>query len=348
MKKKKPILLTVLLVIVIVAVVFAVLFASEINRGNLREDTAVIVPNGAGTIIVAEALVEHGAIEHPFLFRLYAAVKDYDTRWQAGTFELKAGEGYRYICESLTTVSLPPIRVTFPEGYQIKQMAKLLEEKGVCTADAFLEAAATHTYDYEFLKDINHENPLEGYLFPDTYFYDTDTDPDIIINEMLTNFKVRLYTEDNIKAAEAMGLTFDELIILSSMVSSEATTDEDQKNVAGVFMNRLTNPAYTKLQSCVTVEYAMGVKKSIISYKDTLTDSPYNTYMYPGLPIGPICCPGEEAVNNTVNYAHNNYYYFQSDKNGKLYFAETYQEHASVQKDVQSDWHGEVIENYNE
>ena len=115
-----------------------------------------------------------------------------------------------------------------------------------------------------------------------------------------------------------------------------------------VFLNRLTNPAYTKLQSCVTVEYAMGIKKSIISYQDTQFDSPYNTYMYPGLPVGPICCPGKDSVEATIHHADNNYYYFQSDQNGHLYFAETFEEHAAIQKEVQADWKGEVIENYNE
>ena len=92
----------------------------------------------------------------------------------------------------------------------------------------------------------------------------------------------------------------------------------------------------------------MWVKKSIISYQDTLIDSPYNTYMYPGLPVGPICCPGTDSVEATLYYADNDYYYFQSDESGKLHFAETYEEHAAIQSEVQATWKGEVIEDYNE
>ena len=92
----------------------------------------------------------------------------------------------------------------------------------------------------------------------------------------------------------------------------------------------------------------MGVKKSIISLEDTKFDSPYNTYMYPGLPIGPICCPGEDSLNATLYHPDNDYYYFQSDRNGRLHFAKTFEEHAAIQKEVQKGWEGEVIENYND
>jgi UPF0755 protein len=138
------------------------------------------------------------------------------------------------------------------------------------------------------------------------------------------------------------------MVILASMVESEARKTEDRENVAGVFFNRLNNPDYSKLQSCVTVEYAMGVKKSIISYADTLYDSPYNTYLYSGLPVGPICCPGIDSIEATLYYAENDYYYFQADEYGNLYFAETYEEHAAVQADVQEYWEGEVMADYND
>ena len=135
-----------------------------------------------------------------------------------------------------------------------------------------------------------------------------------------------------------MGFTFDEAVILASMVESEAADQRDRRIVAGIFQNRLKSPDFPKLQSCVTVEYAMGVKKSIISLKDTKYESPYNTYLYPGLPYGPICCPGEVSLKAVLWPEENDYYYFQSDEQGNLHYAQTFAQHANIQKDVQKDW----------
>ncbi|MGI5873115.1 MAG: endolytic transglycosylase MltG [Bacillota bacterium] len=346
---KRKVLPLLCLVIVAAAVVCGFVFGSDIASGSLKAESAeVVVEPGDGTLAVAAALRGEGVIGHPKVFSLYARLKGYDEKWQKGTFTVTEDMGYGDLCALLTSPANAAETVLIPEGKQIRQIAKILEEAGICSAAAFLEAANTHSFDYPFLAGIHHENPLEGYLFPDTYFFEKDSDPDEVIRAMLDRFEECLYLPEYIDGAKERGLSFDELIILSSIVESEASTREDRETVAAVFLNRLTNPAYTKLQSCVTVEYAMGIKKSIISYQDTQFDSPYNTYMYPGLPVGPICCPGKDSVEATIHHADNNYYYFQSDQNGHLYFAETFEEHAAIQKEVQADWKGEVIENYNE
>lgn len=346
---KRKIIVAVLAVILFAVIFFTAFFGHDFLAGALdKESTPVTVAAGDGTLAVAAELKEDGVLRHEKLFSLYAMASGYDGRWQAGTFEVEKGMGYEEICSLLVTPQLSGVRVTIPEGKQVRQMAKILEEKGICSAADFMEAANTHSFEYPFLAGIDHENPLEGYLFPDTYYFEPDTDPDEVLRTMLDSFEANLYLPEYIKAAEDLGYTFDEVIILASIVESEASSKEDREEVAGVFFNRLTNPSYTKLQSCVTVEYAMGVKKSIISYQDTQIDSPYNTYMYPGLPVGPICCPGLDSLEATLYHADNDYYYFQSDETGKLHFAETYEEHAAIQSEVQATWKGEVIEDYNE
>ncbi|MGM9567429.1 MAG: endolytic transglycosylase MltG [Clostridia bacterium] len=346
---KRKILWVVLSFTLLVVLLFAVVFGGDFFSGALDEDTASFaVEIGDGTLAVAAGLKEKGIIGHEKMFSVYAMATGYNGQWQAGTFEVEKGMGYGELCKLLTTPRLSGVKVTIPEGKQVRQIAKILESKGICSADAFMEAANTHSFDYSFLEGIDHENPLEGYLFPDTYYFEKNTDPDAVIKAMLDGFEENLYKSEYIDRAKELGYTFDEMIILSSIVESEASSRKDRENVAGVFFNRLNNPDYTKLQSCVTVEYAMGVKKSIISYQDTLIDSPYNTYMYPGLPVGPICCPGTDSVEATLYYADNDYYYFQSDERGRLHFAETYEEHAAIQNEVQATWKGEVIEDYNE
>ena len=346
-KTKKKIALIAIAVLIFSLLAVGGVFGKDVLSGTLRNKTVEVkVSAGAGTIEVAQILKDEGVIANQTLFELYAAGKGYDSRWQQGTFTVTKGMGYADLCTLLTTPRHASVKVTIPEGKQARQIAKILEEAGICSADAFMDAADHHNFGYDFLEGIDHVNPLEGYLFPDTYYFEKNTDPDEVINAMLTAFGDNVYLDQYIGRAEALGYSFNDIVILSSIVESEATTTADRKTVAGVFFNRLN--AGGRLQSCVTVEYALGVKKSIISMADTKVDSPYNTYLYAGLPIGPICCPGLDSIKATLNYAKTDYYYFQSDKNGKLYFAVTYADHAALQKQLQANWKGEVIADYNQ
>lgn len=343
----KKVLLLCLAVLATLFTVATVSFYVDLKNGALTKDSAAVtVEAGDGTLAVAARLKAEGIIGHEQFFLCYAQGKGWDRLWQQGTFTVEKGMGYDALCALLTAPQLASIRVTVPEGKQVRQIAEIFAEAGVCAAADFL-AAAEKTFDYRFLPENNRENPLEGYLFPDTYYFEANSDPEEVIKEMLANFQRRAYLQPYIRRGAELGYSFDEMIILASMVESEAATRADRENVAAVFFNRLESPDYPKLQSCVTVEYALGIKKSIISIADTRYDSPYNTYLYPGLPIGPICCPGIDALEATLYYAENNYYFFQSDEKGNLYFAETYGEHAAVQGKVQENWEGEVIEDYN-
>lgn len=300
--------------------------------------TTINVDRGDGTVIIASKLESAGAIKGELLFRVVAHVTGNDSTWKTGTYTVPSGSSYFDIFQTLSVPS-DEFTVTIPEGKQVREIATILEDAGVCDRDEFLEACQTHTFDYEFLQDVpasKRIGGLEGYLFPDTYSFVKDEDVDEVIETMLDRFEEMVYTDEVRDKVAESGYSFDQIIILSSMVESEAATESDRKLVAGVFLNRLNHPdKFPKLQSCVTVEYAMGVKKSIISAEDTKYDSPYNTYLYSGLPFGPICCPGLESIMATLEPTESNYYYFQSDGNGKLYFAETWKEHAATQKKIQ-------------
>lgn len=170
------------------------------------------------------------------------------------------------------------------------------------------------------------ETRLEGYLFPDTY-YITEEDNEIsIINAMLSNFNnIYIKYEKEFKNSR---YTLHENIILASIIEKEGGNSEDFKKVSSVFHNRLKrtdNLSY--LQSCATVQYLMDEKKPILSSKDIEVDSPYNTYKYPGLPVGPIASPGEEAIKSALYPENTDYLYFQNDKDGVLHFTNNYNEH---------------------
>ena len=298
----------------------------------------ITIEQGDGTIAVAEKLKDAGVISSTTLFRLRAKISGADDEWKPGEYTVDKDAGSSVI-DDLTEDHAGEIRVTIPEGKQAKQAAQILEEAGVCGADEFIDACQNHTFDYEFLDGIDTSSRisgLEGYLYPDTYYFEPDSDPDTVIQKMLDRFEEKVYTDEIRQEAADMNFSIDDLVKLASMVESEATTESDRKLVAGVFLNRLNDG--WKLQSCVTVEYAKGIKKAIISYEDTQYDSPYNTYLYSGLPYGPICCPGQESIEAVLNSTPSNYYYFQSDSSGNLHFAETFAEHAAIQEDVQSNW----------
>lgn len=311
-------------VIVLMLLLFSSISASA--------DTQVITLDmGDGTVAVSEKLEDAGLIEHPLLFRLYCTLLGRNGGWQYGTHELPEDPGYAEMVKSLQEPTQRPIKLTIPEGLQVTQIAERLEGAGVCKSGDFMAACTECDFsDYPFLKDVNtgeRKNGLEGYLFPDTYFFDEDMDPEAAVRIFLDGFAARVYDEDFLSGCSSVGFSPDEVIILASIVESEAQTEDDRRNVADVFIKRLREPEWGYLQSCVTVEYAKGIKKQVISIEDTEYDSPYNTYRNAGLPLGPICCPGRQSIDAVLHRNKNNYYYFVSDLKCRLWFAATLKEH---------------------
>ena len=221
-----------------------------------RDGGEVTVSSGDGSIIVADKLKEEGLIQSPFLFRIVAEVEGRNGNWYPGSYKIPGGSSFFEICKIMSKPA-GDIRVTFPEGIQVREMGTILEDAGVCKKSEFLKACKTHSFSYEFLKKVpasKRIGGLEGYLFPDTYYFTKDEDPDNIINTMLDHFQQTVYTPEILAKVKKSKYTLDQVIILASMVESEAATTEDRKTVAGVFLNRLHHPdKFPKLESCVTV-----------------------------------------------------------------------------------------------
>ena len=339
-KRRKTARYLMIALILIILIILIKTIADVSGASGSDSDVTFSVERGDGTAVIAERLEEEGLIGNSLLFRVVSRLEDADGEWDYGKHEIPAGSSYKEIIGELTSPQTASIKVTIPEGKQVSQMGTILEEKGVCKKKAFMKACTTGDYsDWKFLKGIDTQeriNGLEGYLFPDTYYFEKNTDPEQVIDTMLARFGEKVYTDKIRKKADKMGYSLDEIVILASMAESEAVTKADRRTVSGVFQNRLKHG--DKLQSCVTVEYAKRIKKTIISLADTQFDSPYNTYMYPGLPLGPICCPGMVSIDAVLYNEDNDYYYFQSDEKGRLHFAESYQEHRAIQKEVQKDW----------
>ncbi|MBR2616336.1 MAG: endolytic transglycosylase MltG, partial [Clostridia bacterium] len=222
----------------------------------------------------------------------------------------------------------------------------LFTSQGIGTKEGFVDAIQNYDYSYRFLEELEKNGlpegrkyRLEGYLFPDTYEFYTDSSEIAIIDKMLTAFEAH-FEGAYYDRLEEMEMTLDEVVTLASIVQMEGKFTSDFYSVSGVFHNRLNSKNMRKLQSDATVQYCLPERKEELSYADIAIDSPYNTYENEGLPPSAITNPGWEAIQAALYPEENRYYYFVSDTDGTIEFAETEQMHLKNRA-----WLTEAIQN---
>ena len=333
-------LITVVWVSAVLAVsVFIASFAlSSINDlvGFSKEskEVQITIPEGYDLSEIAELLKDNGVIDEPFTFEVYARVKDMDQKLDSGTFTLNSNLGYDQIFQILKRKEAAKnvVSVTFYEGMRLSDIAKRLEENGVCGYDEFMEAVKTEVFEYEFESMMGTSEYIyykwEGYLFPDTYEFFTDSSPRSVMAKFIDNFNSKI--SGYYDRMKEMGMSLDEVITLASVIQSEAAYREDMEKVSSAFHNRLAEGSgLPYLQSDVTWFY---YEQEIMPFvedqelSDTYHTS-YDTYYKRGLPVGPICNPGINAIEAALYPANTDYYYFVTDKEGKFYYASTLAEH---------------------
>ncbi|MGN0180276.1 MAG: endolytic transglycosylase MltG [Monoglobaceae bacterium] len=314
------------------AVIFAVSVCADMFGIGGGREVDVNIPTGSSGAAIAERLKDSGIITFEAAFKLYAKIGA-EPIYQAGIHRLNSGMSYHEIIAELESAAATDrCTVTIPEGYELRQIADLLEEKGLINREIFMREAASGEFDFDFVQALTDgENRLEGYLFPDTYTFETSESERDIINRMLDNFNnkaVPVYEQSGTDKP------LSEIVTLASVIEREAAGDEDRGKVASVFVNRLN--IGMKLESCATVQYILKERKPVLSNDDTRIDSPYNTYMYSGLPKGPISSPGLKSIEAALNPEQTNYLYFMASADGKTsVFAETYEEHLENMRNIQ-------------
>lgn len=293
----------------------------------------VSIPAGMSSGGISSLLGEKGVINHPFVFRLYAAVRDQSTTFQAGDYILNSQMGYDEIILALKTGDTikNEVKITFPEGLTIRDIARLLEENEVCSADEFIACLDSTDFGYEFEGLLGENNlrfhRLEGYLFPDTYDFYVGENVKSVANKFLKNFSNRVMPElyDRIRDS---GMTLNEAVTLASIIQKEASASEEMNTVSSVFHNRLSSPGvYPNLQSDVTINYVEWDIKPLQTRSTQEVYDAYNTYVCKGLPVGPICSPGLAAIEAAIAPEDTGYYFFVTDVNGVYYYSETADEH---------------------
>jgi len=327
------------IVVLSVGIAFGVIYAGADYLGigfGRGVDCQMNIEMGSSTKAISNELKECGAVKIPLLFRLYSRLNGYDSQYKYGLYTFNNELGYGEIATMLITegAKAESIRVTIPEGTGINDYTKnvngekvtvkgittILEEAGVCTREDFLAALKTVSFDTELLKNAQIEKTyykLEGYLFPETYeffAYDSAECAELVVKKMIAETESRI-TDAMYKRAREMGYTINEIITMASIIQMESgQTVKAMPDVAAVFSNRMRSEDFATLGSSPTCYYGNSFKSD---------DGRYDTYKAKGLPPGPLCSPGIDAIKAALYPSDNDYYYFVTDKNSKFYFHKT-------------------------
>ena len=301
------------------------------------EAVTVVIEEEMTANDVAQMLYENGIIKYPTMYELFIRLKEESTDYLVGEYEISPSMNYGDINDTFTYIAhtREQVVVTVPEGYTVDQIIDLLLKNGIGTREGFVAAINEFDYGYRFMQGLDDLDPertyrLEGYLFPDTYYFFKDASEVAVIDKFLVNFE-RKVSEEYYERADVLGMSMDDLIILASMIQAEGMTLSDFENISSVFHNRLANPrTYPKMQSDATLQYILDKRKTALTASDLQIDSKYNSYKYNGLPPGSICNPGMDAINCALYPAETGYYYFLADGRGNTYFSETLEQHEAL------------------
>lgn len=296
------------------------------DKGS-TEYEIVDIPKGSYIGKAAGILHENRLIRSELLFRVVAKLEG-DPGIKAGRYKIFRSYSNSEILRLLEEgkVYNDSIAVTIPEGFEGYKIAERLEKLGLASKARFMELIENPKEFESRITFIRGENlsSLEGYLFPDTYFFKKGTSEEDMIVEMLERFE-DVYGQSYQKRQLEMGKSLNEIITMASIIEREAKKDSERDLVSAVFYNRLK--IGQRLQSCATVQYILMERKQNLTDADIQIESPYNTYKYEGLPPGPIASPGKKSIEAALYPANVDYLYFVAKKDGSHTFSRTYEEH---------------------
>lgn len=301
----------------VIGVVASSVFLSFLKEPIDHNRTAITVeiPKGVSFSQVMDILDEQGLLKNRFLFSLLARLMNAPTHIHAGDYEFHSSLSPEEIIHKLIRGEIKRYLVTIPEGFTIKQIASRLASINLVDEKEFLALAS----DQDFLKSLRiPAKNVEGYLFPETYFFDRSMEARGIIQIMVGRFRHEITPDMEKKAAES-GLTLHQLLTLASIIEKETGQRAEMPLVSAVFHNRLKNRM--RLQSCPTVIYGLDHFDGHLTKEHLLMKTPYNTYVIDGLPPGPIANPSLDAIQAALHPVKTDYLYFVSKNNGSHQFS---------------------------
>ena len=332
----KAIVYIIFVVIISVAASIAIILVSNDVFAFVKSDEAVEITLPEYTTLdeLATILYRNDVIKYPTVFKYYAVFKKDDQNYIAGDYTVSPMMNYKSLLAEFKEKEVTgTVRVTIPEGYSTDEIIRLfVEQYGIGTTEGFVDAIQNYEFDYWFLRELEENGTkegriyrLDGYLFPDTYEFYLNSSEVTVLNKMLRRF-AQIFTREYRDLCAELGFTVDQIVTLASMIEKEAAAPSEFLQVSSVFHNRLKIPdAFPRMESDATVVYAIAHdtgERTVDLYYDT----PYNTYMYDGLPPGPIANPSASALLAALTVQETPYYYFVSGM-GTTFFSETKAEH---------------------
>ncbi len=337
MKKKIPIILFIFLLLLAGSAVFAFTYYNNGISAVSKEPKEVIVTvqNGQSAYSILDSLESHGLVKNPICGKIYLKLNNIDNL-KANTYLLDETMSLSEIFEIMenpTDEHILKLKVTILEGSSIPDIADSIASSMEITSDEVLNLLNNTSFlktlidEYWFLTDdILQEGikyPLEGYLYPETYLFNSNNTMEDVIRESLD--AMNNYLTSMKSALDATGWTPHEFLTFASVVERESLFDEDRPKIAGVFKNRLA--INMRLQSDITVNYAWDRTGVDVSYAHLEIDSPYNTYKYAGLPIGPISTVSAVTMDSCLNPVEHDYLFFFAKQDGTVIYSKTLAEH---------------------
>ena len=290
----------------------------------------VEIPRGMSGKDIGGLLQRNGLLRSKFFFKVFLGIRG--GKSQSGEYELNNRMSLRQILKIVEEGKVRLHRFTIPEGFTLKEIAELLAKEKLANPRKFLKLTRNKKLVSRYTEE--KKATLEGYLFPDTYKVPKGMKEKALIEMMLERFEeIRKELWEKLGKEEMSPGTLQRTVILASLIEKEAATDGEKRLISGVFKKRLDKKML--LQSDPTVKYVLRKSRKNLYYKDLEIDSPYNTYLYKGLPPGPICNPGRVSLEAALLPLQTDYLYFVSRNDGTHQFSRTYEEHLAAKMKYQ-------------
>lgn len=322
-----------LLFLLLLGIHFYAKHHDRLASGEKREGQIVRIEPQLGVSQIAQRLKEKGIIRNPWFFSMAAFLRGSATKLKAGDYSFTPGMSLFQILRRLEKGEIAYYPATIPEGYTMREIARLLGSLDLADSERFLRLCR----DPEVLQRYGIKAPsLEGYLFPDTYYLLKGMKEEEIIGRMVHRF-FQVFTPEKQRLARKTGMSRHQAVTLASLIEAETPQGEERYLVSSVFHRRLR--IRMPLQCDPTVLYALSEKngrRERLTRRDLSYRSSYNTYLHPGLPPGPICNPGAASLEAAVAPASSPYLYFVSKGNGTHYFSSTWTDHSRAVRKYQS------------
>ena len=308
---------------------FITWFSLEYYRPMETQPNTVVfeVEKGQSAKDIALNLEKSGIIKKPWPFLMGYRIFFSGQSLKAGEYAITIPDSPKNILQVLSEGSVYLHSITIPEGLIIQEIANLLELEDFAARKDFLRDAEETSLIYSLDKEAPN---LEGYLFPETYRFAKGTPAEEIVAAMIFQF-MKVFTREWIERAEELGMSIRDVVILASLIEKETSLRKEKKIVSAVFHNRLK--IGMKLDCDPTIIYVLKLEerfKGRLRTKDLKYDSPFNTYLYSGLPPGPIANPGRDSLEAALNPADEKFLYFVSKNDGSHHFSQTYREHQNA------------------